>query len=1192
MALSGLRDLLNHHFNNDELRQLCFDLDIEYENLPGDTRILKAQSLVAQLQRQGRVFDLITLVRHQRPTVNWPDPPPPTDVAAADARQVQAQALFARASQLLSPYVWNPATRDALFSEAFYPAHEWVLDQIDFAGEAAVFLPRCWQTLASFAPDGSLHTRLLLTLKPRCSHAQQRQIDDLIVTWQQVCAVPTAVPPAEITPPPLQPVLIRPGQPTLFLSCPDAEAPLAAHLAAELAACGYACQAPRPPDKGSPDWFTAVAAGLGNAYAVLLLVGAQTAVDHWQRVEYLAALDRHKHIIPILANDAITLPPYLPPGHRRVVYTPADETALARLRAHLPPPPPPARQNWANQAAGRRPRLAELAYMDRLKLDVLQHVALYTRLSGQAALQRTPQARLRLNPVVARQEFSHAPWRPAPEMRTTPRRFEDAVTELQAIRRAVLLGDPGSGKTTTFYKLADDLVDAALTDPTAPVPLLVSLGLWTEAAEPFPAFLRRSVSELGEGLEERLQQGRAALLLDGINELPADQQADKYRQVGAFLAQHPTLPAWVSCREQDYPPERDLRLDRVTVAPLDPVRVQEFIHNYLDGLPGYGPEAAAGLFWQLAGAKAQETHRRFMADLGAKLDDPERTFWLDGQLPDGLTWGYYLWEAWLKERARPASLLLLASNPYMLFMLLDVYQAYDRTLPANRGQLFDRFVETLLVRERLWAWDENSGQVIDHPAGTALLAALTDLAFVMQQQRAEAGALTALPLAAVQPLLTERQRYQAASANLLTLGDEVRFAHQLLQEYFVARAMRLRIWGQEGAEPGTEAEAPPLKAAAIWQPPNWWEPTNWEEAAILLAGLHSDDCTRVLDWVADANPEVAARCIVESGAFTPEETKQRLRDRWLPRLTDLHGDPEARARAAVGRALGRIRLADGTPLDNRPGVGVDPVTGLPDIVWSAEEIPAGKYSLGDERGSYAEQPRYVTIPRPYRLARYPITHAQFQSFIEAPDRDAAAWWEGLPPDEQQFSEPRSPYANHPRENVSWYQAIAFCRWLTARLHAGELPPGPLTGSLTQYVITLPHDYEWEVAARWPNEAVVKRPFPWGQGFDAAKANTTEGKVRQTTAVGLYPTGRNSALDLYDLIGNVREWCRNRYERPDEDMDVEKVDISNAWRVVRGGSWLNERPRAARRDESTPVHRFGLNGFRVVVVRHPPSPIEH
>ncbi len=1114
--------------------------------------------------------------------------PPPEQTDAA--RQSQSEAVTAQARQLLAPHVRLPANRDALFSEAFYPAHEWVLDQIDFAGETAVFLPRCWQTLARFAPDGSLHTRLLLALRSLYGHEQQRQIDDLIIAWQQFCAtyIISAPRPPELVG---QPPTDRAGQPTLFLSYTDDETALAHHLQTELAAFGYACQVQRPPDKGSPDWFTAVAAALGNAYAVLLLVGAHTAVDHWQRVEYLAALDRHKPIIPILVDAATPLPPYLSPDVPTVL---VDAAALDELRRRLPPPLPPGRQQWASQSPALRPRLAELAYMDRLKLDVLQHVAQYTRLGGQAVIQGTGQQRLRLNPIVARQEFSHAPWRQTPEMPAEQRRFEDAVAELKAIGRAVLLGDPGSGKTTTFYKLADDLIETALTDPAAPIPLMVSLGLWTDAAEPFPAFLRRSMAVLGDGVEARLAGGRAALLLDGINEIPAGQQADKYRQVRDFLAQYPALPAWVSCREQDYPPERELRLDRVTVAPLDAVRIQEFIHHYLDDLPGYGPEAAADLFWQLAGAAAQETHRRFLAELGPKLADPEPVFWLAGQLPDGLAWGWGFqgyennhWEAWLKERARPASLLLLATNPYMLFMLLDVYQAYDRALPANRGQLFDRFVETLLLRERLWARNEVTGHVIHHLAGTALVAALTVLAFTMQQQRPQAGAdelrgaLTALPLADVLGLLTERQRYQAASANLLVLGDEVRFAHQLLQEYFVARAMRERIFPVL-AGAGLPTAPPALQAATIWPPDRWWQPSNWEEATILLAGLYSDDCTPVLQWVADANPELAARCIVESGADTPEETKLWLRDRWLPRLTDLKHDPDARARAAIGRALGRIRLADGTPLDNRPGVGFGLRDGvkIPDIAWG-EELPAGQVTIGGDKEAYNSfDKRQVTIPYSYRLSCYPITYAQFHCFVEAPDFADPRWWDGMPEEEEvygtryrlrELSQQAFPFWNHPRESVSWYQAVAFCRWLSDKVG---------------YVVDLPHEYEWEAAARWPDN----RAYPWGNKFDPTKTNTTEGdNVGQTTAVGIYPQGANPKLNLHDLSGNVWEWCRNKYEEPDDD----QIDSSGGRRVVRGGSWGHNQldARAASRYRYRPTVRSLSLGCRVVV-RRPPSHPDH
>jgi formylglycine-generating enzyme required for sulfatase activity len=97
-------------------------------------------------------------------------------------------------------------------------------------------------------------------------------------------------------------------------------------------------------------------------------------------------------------------------------------------------------------------------------------------------------------------------------------------------------------------------------------------------------------------------------------------------------------------------------------------------------------------------------------------------------------------------------------------------------------------------------------------------------------------------------------------------------------------------------------------------------------------------------------------------------------------------------------------------------------------------------------------------------------------------------------------------------------------------------------------------------------------------------------VGQTTAVGMYPSGKNVALDLYDLSGNVWEWCRNRYDEPDKDVDPEDVDTSAAWRVVRGGSWSHYRDyaRSAYRASFTPDARYTEHGFRVVcVVRRPP-----
>lgn len=1166
-SFAQLRELLDQHFNEEELRTLCFDVGVDYDSLGGRGKAANARELIELLQRQRLLPELLRVLHQQRPAVNWPDLSMLPDLTAANARQNQARQLFNQVKPLLFPHVWGRDERQALLTEAFYPAHLWILEQIDVDGRPADFLPHCWRTLSQGAPDGSLNTRLLLTVRSRYGDNEQKEIDDIIIAWQQLCAAimveqTTAV--AGL--PERRPLTDAAGRPTLFLSYSARDVAVAERLRTELAAYGHACQIARAPKTDNNAWLAATATGLGSAYAVLYLVGEQTVDDRWQRLEYLAAADRQKPIIPLHLSPAAARPAYVAQTLLTLDVDGPVESDLKALLHRLPPSPPPGRRSWVDEAETLRPRLAELLYMDRLKLAELQHVAQYTRLSGQSAVQRTGSGRLRLNPVVARQEFRHAPWRQDDEPVVEQRRFEDAVAELKTIGRAVLLGDPGSGKTTTFYKLAADLIETALADPKAPVPLMVRLGLWTDEAESFAAFLHRNVGELDEGLEQHLIDKRVALLLDGINEIPANQQAAKYKQVRDFVAQYRHLPAWVSCREQDYPPERDLRLDRVTVAPLDAVRVQAFIHNYLDGRPDFGADAADDLFWQLAGQEARETHQRYAAALGPKLAEPDYTFWLDGQLPDGLEWGYknWSWEGWLKERAHPASLLLLATNPYMLYMLLEVYQD-KRVVPANRGQLFDWFVERLLLRERLFTWDAAAETVVRHPAGETLLAGLTELAYEMQRrpasERRDAGALTALPLDDVTGFLDERQRYQAASANLLSLGVEVRFTHQLLQEYFVARAMRARIF------PGSAGGAPTLPATTIWSPERWWEPTNWEEATILLAGLYSNDCTEVLNWVAAAQPELAARCVVESGAHTPEETRLRLRELWLPRLTDLRRDPDARARAAVGRAVGRIMLADGMLLDNRRGVGFVLRDGvkIPDIAWG-EEVPAGNYTIGGDKEAYDSfDKRPIEIYHPYRLARYPITNIQFDCFATAPDFVERRWWRGLPEEEQQIRDPYFPHTNSPRETVSWYQAIAFCRWLSDKLG---------------YAVELPHEYEWEVAARYPDG----RSYPWGNKFDPAKANTDR-DVGQTTAVGLYLHGINPSLKLYDLSGNVWEWCRNKGEEPDDEQIDESVD----GRVLRGGSWSNLRyfARAAYRSYNSPDVRNYDGGFRVVVVGRPP-----
>jgi len=197
-------------------------------------------------------------------------------------------------------------------------------------------------------------------------------------------------------------------------------------------------------------------------------------------------------------------------------------------------------------------------------------------------------------------------------------------------------------------------------------------------------------------------------------------------------------------------------------------------------------------------------------------------------------------DLWRRHIPGPRSLLRLAANPFMLTMLYQVW-VFEGDLPRNRGDLFDRFVDRLLSREGLLVQDRDRGAWQRTPAGVRLLAGLTGIAWIMQGERlsqgggrdGDLGVLTLLPRAvALTELDSEARLKQAEDATLLEGQEEIRFRHQLLQEYFTARALQQRI-AAEG-----------LRAADLWPEGRWWARSGWEEAAVLLVGLHSETARR------------------------------------------------------------------------------------------------------------------------------------------------------------------------------------------------------------------------------------------------------------------------------------------------------------------------------------------------------------
>jgi formylglycine-generating enzyme required for sulfatase activity len=260
---------------------------------------------------------------------------------------------------------------------------------------------------------------------------------------------------------------------------------------------------------------------------------------------------------------------------------------------------------------------------------------------------------------------------------------------------------------------------------------------------------------------------------------------------------------------------------------------------------------------------------------------------------------------------------------------------------------------------------------------------------------------------------------------------------------------------------------------------------------------------------------------------------------------------------------------------SRWGVGVDE-NGTPRIEWCpvrGGEVTISILSDPANVSSPVEDTRRRSV-EPFRIARYPITVAQYRAFIEAKDGWCdPAWWgsdrfrdpEGeLYRDDDGSTYEFGRFGNHPAVYVSWFDAVAFCRWLSRRL---------------SFEVRLPDEWEWQQAATGGDD---KNVFPWGLGWDAKaqfwRANTFESRLGQATAVGMYPAGASPA-GVLDMAGTVWEWCVNKFDSPE-------VTRSGArdfdYRVLRGGSWSygQDYARSAGR-WYFPSFRFYVIGFRVV-----------
>lgn len=758
-----------------------------------------------------------------------------------------------------------------------------------------------------------------------------------------------------------------------------------------------------------------------------------------------------------------------------------------------------------------------------------------------------------------------------------------ALLDDQDAPALALLGPPGSGKSTLLRRMELDACVQALRGETERVCFLQSLSQYRPARPGGPApepgaWLAERWAASGDALEpldELLRQGCVLLLLDALNEMPAASQAELTTSIRLWkdwlhglVARHPGNRLVFACRSLDYSQplsSPSLRVPQVRIEGLTDAQVRLFLRSHR-------PAEADELWTSLAGS--------------AQLE--------------------------------------LLRSPYFLTLLVEQLDATG-ALPIGRSALFTGFVrqalrreverdnprfdagELLTERDRLqlarWRWK----QPWQLPERGRLLPALSRLAEGMQSSDAgseqaqvrlehdDALALLGEPADRAEAILRAGEALALLDED--PAADEVMFVHQLIQEYFAARAFVRRPDVQRLRREGRADEAsPPLDAVvdgldpADPLPP--LPPTGWEETLCLAVAM-TEQPEALLLPVLDVHPSLAGR------AASAPELRRRLSEAVLRTLREAlvarSRDPgvDLRERIACADALGALGDPRLLPADEALDGDADEE---PALLPSVIELAPADAVLGDDEPiawagghSQAHVPRHRLRIGRLALARFPVTNAEWARFLRAGGYEDPRWWDTAAGRAWQRGEStaaglhagvrhwmatfraRPALLEEFYESGAWDETI-YRRW-RARLaltdaeldaHLAELYPGgvlreprfwrdarfnapaqPVVGvcwhEARAYCAWLSdrsgRRYRLPSEAEW--EAAARGPegrvYAWGDELTRFRCNGVESHLRRPAPVGVFPDA-DTPEGLCDMTGNVWEWTSSAWGRGVETPD--------------------------------------------------------
>jgi formylglycine-generating enzyme required for sulfatase activity/tRNA A37 threonylcarbamoyladenosine biosynthesis protein TsaE len=736
--------------------------------------------------------------------------------------------------------------------------------------------------------------------------------------------------------------------------------------------------------------------------------------------------------------------------------------------------------------------------------------------------------------------------------------------------KLLMMGDPGSGKSTFVKHIAYLMAQAALAKDTAP--WLGRLGEWkhgsllpvhielrqvmaqadgkSKGARLISNYLRAELTEWGledywsefnDALQDK--QGGLLFLLDGLDEVPTAQRQAMVDAVNDLASLYPRHRYVVTCRPYAYvgQPWKLTGFHEVTLAPFSDEQIDRFIQNWYERLTERK---------RIERAASGEKARRLI------------------------------------EAVHRRDLLGLAERPLLLTVMAQLH-AYAGQLPEDRTQLYADAVQLLLQR-----WESRLGAengILEYLAVPGLKmsdleSGLYEVAFRAHSAGDSRDGTADISEGQLRQYLARYLNHDWNKAGLFVeyirerAGLLVRhkteaytFPHRSFQEFLSAC-----YWLGMEDYPGESVRL----VCADWD--------RWREVFVLAAG-YAARTKRLGQAIAAVNALLPQSC---KGQFPPESLQasllagqslveiglvgvrrepaglavlERTQD-WL--LNAMQNDQvPAKTRAEAGRVLAKLG-------DPRPEV-------LTCERMAFCHVPAGEFIFGE-----GDNQKKINLPE-YWMGKYPVTNAQFAQFVAAKGYENQDYWEeAIKADywkngqvysnlwdsaprtaPEDFGEPFN-LSNHPVVGISWYEALAFTRWLSEQLPViseqwsvnqkkYELNAHIKAGRLE---VALPSEEQWEKAARGTDGRI----YPWGEKPDPNRANYDDTRLGTTSAVGCFPGGQ-SPYGLLDASGNIWEWV-------------------NGENNLRGGSFNNSegRARCAYRSLYYPFSWYRDLGFRLVL----------